>query len=199
MHGTEREAATVMSDRALDRALMDSFPASDPPAAAGFTPPAHLLAANEDTVTAYLVLARPCADKPIGQWRSCGQRRWVTANLPVLFASLSPASALLEALVNQDLAESPGALVLVGLTLPADAMRRLDTPPEHWRERPYRADVRRCGDDWVRERQSLALRVPSALCPGEFNLLINAAHPQLAGVTRGEPEPLDIDPRLRRG
>ena len=152
----------------------------------------------EEFVVAWLVVSRGCADKPVEQWRSCGQGRWVTQNVPALFASLSPASALLEALVNQDLAEMPDSWVLVGLKVPAATMSRLDTPPEHWRDRPYRADVRRCGDRWALEQQSLALRVPSALCPGEYNVLLNTLHPDFGGIGRAEPEALELDPRLRR-
>lgn len=198
MPSTKPELDTANPERALDRALKDTFPASDPPAATSFTPPVVEVANDEELVTAWLVVSRGCADKPVEQWRSCGQSRWVTPNVPALFASLSPASALLEALVNQDLAEMPDSWVLVGLKLPAAAMLRLDTPPDHWRDRPYRADVRRCGDRWALEHQSLALRVPSALCPGEFNVLVNTLHPEFAGVQRGEPESLELDPRLRR-
>jgi RES domain-containing protein len=198
MPSTKPELDTANPERALDRALKDTFPASDPPAATSFTPPVASVPEEEELVTAWLVVSRGCADKPVDQWRSCGQARWVTPNVPALFASLTPAAALLEALVNQDLGEMPDSLLLVGLKLPATRMLRLDTPPEHWKDRPYRADVRRCGDRWALEHQSLALRVPSALCPGEFNVLLNTAHPDFTGVQRGEPEPLEIDPRLRR-
>ncbi len=198
MPSTRPELDVCDDSSALDVALEDTFPASDPPAATSFTPPAGSVDAGEDRITAYVVVGRACADKPVEQWRSCGQGRWVTPNVPALFASLSPATALLEALVNQDLAGTPDGLVLVGLSLPAGRMLRLDTPPENWRERPYRAEVRRCGDRWALEHQSLALRVPSALCPGEHNVLINVLHPDFACLERGEPEPLDIDPRLRR-
>lgn len=198
MPSTKPELDVVNDEPALDHALEATFPASDPPAATSFTPPATSVAANEDLVTAYFVISRTCADKPIDQWRSCGQARWVTGNVQALFASLSPASALLEALVNQDLADSSDPLVLVGLKLPAACMLRLDTPPENWRERPYRAEVRRSGDRWALEHQSLALRVPSALCPGEHNVLVNMLHPDFACLQRCEPETLEIDPRLRR-
>ena len=201
MPSTKPETDTANPERALDRALKDTFPASDPPAATSFTPPVSGNTApdEEDTVAAWLVISRGCADKPLDQWRSCGQSRWVSQNVPALFASLTPAAALLEALVNQDLAEASDAWGLVCLRLPAEAMSRLDTPPDSWRERPYRAEVRRCGDRWALEQQSLALRVPSALCPGEYNVLLNTLHPQFSGIERGDVEPLEIDSRLRRG
>jgi RES domain-containing protein len=199
MPSTKPELETTNPDRALDRALKDTFPASDPPAATSFTPPVFAATPDvEETTTAWVVISRGCVDKPLDQWRSCGQGRWVSQNVPALFASLTPAGALLEALVNQDLAETPDSWVLVGLTLPCDRMLRLDTPPENWRERPWRAEVRRTGDRWALEHQSLALRVPSALCPGEHNVLLNTVHPDFADLRRGDPQPLEIDGRLRR-
>lgn len=199
MPSTEPQLEPVANDRALDRALKDTFPASDPPAAASFTPPVVPVPDAEESLTAWVVISRGCVDKPLDQWRSCGQGRWVTPNVPALFASLSPAGAMLEALVNQDFGDAPDSWVLVGLTMPCAAMVRLDTPPEQWRERPYRAEVRRTGDRWALEQQSLALRVPSALCPGEYNVLLNTLHPDFGTIARRDPEPLEIDPRLRRG
>lgn len=199
MPSTRPELDTRNPERALDKALRDTFPASDPPAATGFTPPASSEAANEDTtICAWLVLAAPCVDKPVEQWRTCGQGRWLSPNVPALIAALSPAGALLEALVNQHLAETPEAWRLVSLKLPASALLRLDTPHEQWRERPYRNDVRLCGDRWALEQQSLALRVPSPLCPGEYNVLLNTLHPDFPRLQRGSDEPLPIDSRLRR-
>ena len=122
MPSTNPEAHPANPERALDRALKDSFPASDPPAATSFTPPATSEAANEDDVCAWVVMPRTCAEKPVEQWRSCGQGRWVSANVQTLFASLSPASALLEALVNHDLVEGADEWVLVSLKMPPGQM-----------------------------------------------------------------------------
>ncbi|WP_154659500.1 RES family NAD+ phosphorylase [Arenimonas composti] len=198
MPTTKPELESANPEPALDAALRDTFPASDPPAATGFTPPTTAEAANEiDEVCAWLVLAAPCVDKPVEQWRTCGQGRWLSPNVPALIASLSPAGALLEALVNQHLEECRDEWKLVPLKLPGETLRRLDNPHELWRERPYRNEVRMCGDRWALEQQSLALRVPSALCPGEYNILINTLHPDFAKLSRGDAQPLEIDSRLR--
>lgn len=46
--------------------------------------------------------------------------------------------------------------------------------------------------------RSAALRVPSAIVPLEFNLVLNPAHPDFDfdQVQDGEPEPYSLDPRL---
>ncbi|MDB6167136.1 MAG: hypothetical protein JWQ83_2276, partial [Lacunisphaera sp.] len=40
------------------------------------------------------------------------------------------------------------------------------------------------------------LRVPSVVVPGEFNYLLNPAHPKFAKIKVGKPETFSFDPRL---
>lgn len=47
--------------------------------------------------------------------------------------------------------------------------------------------TRSLGDAWVRSGRSLVLDVPSAVVPGERNLLINFLHPDLPNITVGQP------------
>jgi RES domain-containing protein len=44
----------------------------------------------------------------------------------------------------------------------------------------------------------VALRVPSSVVLGEFNYLLNPAHPDFARITIARPESFDFDSRLRR-
>ena len=64
MPTTTPETDTANPERALDRALKDTFPASDPPAATSFTPPVTARTApdEQETVAAWLVISRGCAD-----------------------------------------------------------------------------------------------------------------------------------------
>ncbi len=53
------------------------------------------------------------------------------------------------------------------------------------------------GDAWIRAQRSLALRVPSAVVPEEYNLLVNPVHPRFSELRIiGSPEPVVFDPRL---
>ena len=58
--------------------------------------------------------------------------------------------------------------------------------------------AQRIGDAWYDEQVSAALRVPSVILKGQFNVLLNPEHPDWAGVALGEPEPFMFDPRLTR-
>ena len=64
-------------------------------------------------------------------------------------------------------------------------------------ELPYRPDVQQIGAAWIRSGRSLALRVPSAICPEESSILLNPQHAGFAGLQLGALRPFSIDERLR--
>ena len=68
--------------------------------------------------------------------------------------------------------------------------------PETWRADPYSPESQGFGTDWIKAQRSVALRVPSVVVPGEFNYLLNPAHPQFSRIRIGQPEPFSFDPRL---
>lgn len=182
------------SSQVLDKALADTFPASDPPAATSFTPAAPATD-EEESASAYLVMDPAMAEKRLEDWRTCGQARWVSPNVACVQLALSPALALLDALTSHGL-DPAQPWTLAHVVFPASRMLRLDTPHECWRERTFRNDVRLFGDRWALEQQSLLLRVPSPLCPFEHNLLVNLLHADLQTLRLADICPLEVDTRL---
>ena len=80
----------------------------------------------------------------------------------------------------------------------AEELLRLQTDlPSDWKERPYRDTVRQIGDKWSKSNQSLALRVPSAVCEGECNVVLNPEHPDFVKLRLDHLGPMKLDPRLR--
>lgn len=194
MPTTRPDAEPRGAGQLLDKALADTFPASDPPAATSITPAAPRKE-TEETTGAHLILRQATADRGIEDWRTCGQSRWVSPNTPVLQLALSPALAVLDALVSHGF-DTAQEWVVAQVAFPASCMLRLDNPHECWRERTFRDDVRLFGDRWALEQQSLLLRVPSPLCPDEYNVLVNLLHPDLACLRVGQVYPFDVDARL---
>jgi RES domain-containing protein len=197
MPTTQPDRDPRSANQVLDKALADTFPASDPPAATSVTPAAPTPAPADCPVQAWLVLDDAMAAKALDDWRTCGQARWLSPNTPSLQLALSPALALLDALTSHGF-DQDRAWLLARIEADAALMRRLDTPHECWRERTFRNDVRLHGDRWALEQQSALLRVPSPLCPGEYNVLVNLLHPDSATLRLIETCPLEIDTRLRR-
>jgi RES domain-containing protein len=74
-------------------------------------------------------------------------------------------------------------------------LRRL---PANWRTEPAPPELPELGRRWLERHSSLALRVPSAVVPSEFEIVIDAQSEDLARCTIAAPEPFSFDPRLRK-
>lgn len=188
----------------LDEALADTFPASDPPTAtdpsAATSGTAQLPLAQADAVGArvrlYRIIESRQASEPFSGPGSDGGGRWTSPRTPGVYASLSPAAAMLEYLVHLEGA-TPSALLMATASVPRDCVLAQLELPGDWSARPYRATVRQVGDDWSRSRRSLALRVPSAVCPDACNVILNPEHPDFARLEIDQLSPVTLDARLR--
>jgi RES domain-containing protein len=126
--------------------------------------------------------------------------RWSSVGMPVVYASESRSLAVLELLANVEFPEALAATAWVvrSAHVPLAGIEKPTRVPASWRQYPRSTETQAFGDAWLRTRQTLALRVPSAVVPGEFNYLLNPAHPDFDQVELGPPEPFSFDPRLAR-
>lgn len=104
----------------------------------------------------------------------------------------------MESLVHVEDIEDLGAIDwrATEIVLPGAAIERPKGYPKSWRIYPYGQSTQRFGSAWARSRRSVALRVPSAVVPGEFNYLLNPEHPDFARLRVSAAEPFSFDPRL---
>jgi RES domain-containing protein len=188
----------------LDQALADTFPASDPPAAtdpsAATSGTAQVPLAESDAVgdrvRLYRVIEPRQASEPFSGPGSDAGGRWTSPRTQGVYASLSPATAMLEYLVHLEGA-TPPALLMATASIPRECVLAQLELPSEWPARPYRASVRQVGDDWSRHRRSLALRVPSAVCPDACNVVLNPEHPDFVKLEIDQLAPVTLDARLR--
>ena len=127
--------------------------------------------------------------------------RWNSPGLPAVYTSSSLSLATLEVLVHL---EDPELLANLfswfPLEIPDDLAEWLDPgtlPPEWLNDEPGPAS-RAAGDGWLKLRRSAALAVPSVVTPGEWNILLNPAHPDFPKLLPGPAKPFRPDPRLIR-
>jgi RES domain-containing protein len=128
-----------------------------------------------------------------------GGGRWNSRGVHVAYAASSRSLAELEILVHIDRTRAPNDYVFVEADVPNNAIEtvKIEGLPADWRTMPPPPDLRVIGDAWVRAQRSLALRVPSAVIPEEFNLLVNPAHPRFPELRIiGRSEPVVFDARL---
>jgi RES domain-containing protein len=118
----------------------------------------------------------------------------------VVYASSSLALAAVETFVNLEPNLQPKDLVTVEGNIP-DALEiaRVDVKalPTNWHETRDES-LRHVGDEWIRAGRTAALLVPSAAIRGEWNVLLNPAHPDFSKINFREPEPFEFDVRMFR-
>ncbi len=124
--------------------------------------------------------------------------RWNSQGVRVVYTSTSLALAAIETFVNLEPNLQPDDLVSIECELPDDIeMERLgpDHLPRHWYATGNES-LRRFGDSWVRAGSTVALWVPSAAIRGEWNVLLNPAHPLFAKIRSYEAQPFEFDVRM---
>jgi RES domain-containing protein len=94
----------------------------------------------------------------------------------------------------------PGDLVsIVGELAETVEVERLDLKalPARWYQTRDES-LRPFGDDWIAAGRTVALLVPSAAIRGEWNVLLNPAHPEFSKITFYRPKPFKFDARMYR-
>ena len=142
---------------------------------------------------------RPYADLR-GRGGELADGRWHTRGRPVVYGASTAALAALEVRVHLDLPFDllPDDYVLMRIDAPDDMTVRIVEPgelPENWRERDSQT-CRATGDQWLIERASALLLVPSAIIPFEQNVLINPLHPDSMRLTVADIAPFAWNSRL---
>ncbi len=151
-------------------------------------------------------------------WRICRERyaesaltgegaqlaggRWNSVGVPMVYTSWCLSLAALEVFVNLDPNNQPRDLAWLAIEAPVDEQwkRReekdfISRLPQHWRERDD-PETQRFGDDWIRSGRSAGLVVPSVLIEGEWNVLLNPAHPDAKKIRVVERKPFRFDERM---
>jgi membrane protein YdbS with pleckstrin-like domain/RES domain-containing protein len=127
--------------------------------------------------------------------------RWSEAGTRLIYASESRSLATLEHAVHVEDAATETDLVAAEALLPDDVAVERVSPealPPGWDAPEHLPELRRLGTDWVASGRTAVLRVPSAVVLGDWNILVNPAHPDAARLAVQALEPFRLDPRLPR-
>ena len=107
--------------------------------------------------------------------------RWHSKGRPIIYTAEHPSGAMNEMLVNIAREDLPDNFQFLKIELTDDVLVEGIGPehlPANWAQ--DRSVTRAFGDKWLAQQRGLALRVPSALVPETFNVLLNPAHPDAA-------------------
>lgn len=124
--------------------------------------------------------------------------RWHTAGHRIVYLAESPAGALIEAIVHAELNERtwPRFYDLMQVAVPED----IQIEPvnlltqEDWKRFPL--VTRGLGDEWLHAKRTALARVPSAIVPNTWNILLNPEHPAATQIQIVETTRAEYDPRL---
>lgn len=124
--------------------------------------------------------------------------RWHSAGHRIVYLAESPAGALIEVLAHLELgpADWPRSYHLLQAELPAK-LRVLTLDPSKIGNWQSNLDAtRKIGDDWLRAGHSALARVPSAILPETWNVLLNPDHEDASRVSIVKIRLAEYDPRL---
>ena len=125
--------------------------------------------------------------------------RWNRLGVTMVYTATSRALAALEFFVNLDPGEAPEDLLIADAEVKQALLATLDVAllPANWRQRNNKT-CRDAGSGWAASMRSAALRVPSAVVDGEWNVLLNPKHPDFGKIEIGKPKPFRFDERMFR-
>ncbi len=143
------------------------------------------------------------ADDLSGRGAERTEGRWNAEGNAVLYTSTTRALACLETIVHINAGDLPLNRYLVEITIPDAVWKKARSEtsaslPVGWDAEPASLTSVQFGTDWLKAKSSALLIIPSVIISEEFNVLINPAHPDMAGIAARKVRKWVYDPRLHR-
>jgi RES domain-containing protein len=126
--------------------------------------------------------------------------RWNSKGYFVIYTAGSQALACLENLVHRSGEGLNHSFRLIEIDIPEFIeVQNLDFSefPVDWTGVQNYPITQKIGDNWVENRESCVLKVPSAIIPREFNYLINPNHSDFNEIKIKNIFPFEFDSRFR--
>ncbi len=124
--------------------------------------------------------------------------RWHRKGARIVYCAQSLSLASLEFFVHFEPLSKAVALVAVEIEVPDTLVEDLPAAslPSNWDATPPASGTAGIGTEWLNSGRSVALRVPSVLTRGEFNVLINPAQADLKRIRVKSSLDYSYDTRL---
>lgn len=119
--------------------------------------------------------------------------RWNSPGFPVIYTSEHLSLCILEQLVHLDLDLIPANWVTLTLEIPntieSETLSSLPVKKE---------EAKKIGDEWLKTKRTLYLKVSSFVVPDEYNVLINPLHHDMKLIKVSKISHFQFDQRLLR-
>jgi RES domain-containing protein len=112
---------------------------------------------------------------------SGGPNRWNKGDQHVIYAGSSRSLSTLELIVHRNSIAPLDHYKVMVISIPDSdyLIKQIPTKvlPANWRTLSAYPELQQIGTDWYKSKETLVLKVPSAVIPNEFNFIINFEHP----------------------
>ncbi len=131
-----------------------------------------------------------------------GPGRWHKKGNLVIYTSEHASLAAWEKIVHMTSFENlPKNLLLVKIEIP-DGIEILSAPQKvlvnGWDSFPFALETVDYGTSFLREKEHLALKVPSVIIPDEYNIILNPLHPDIRNCKVISSFPFVFDKRVSK-
>ena len=150
-------------------------------------------------ITAYRIGKQKYADDPLsGLGGLSVGGRWHHKGLRVVYCAGHLSLASLEFFVHFSKLQSAIPLVSFELVIPKPLIEELRATqlPADWDALPPSSSTADLGTAWLKSLRTAVLRVPSVVSPGEYNFLINPAHPNAGRIKVAATSLFTYDSRM---
>jgi RES domain-containing protein len=117
--------------------------------------------------------------------------RWHFAGQPVVYLSENPAAALLEVCVHTAVNDVPPEFTLLKVVGPEVEVALIEEASLP--QLASRFDI----TDWLQRRETILLKLPSAIVPHTWNFLFNPLHPDADRFAIAEARRYPFDSRIK--
>ena len=127
--------------------------------------------------------------------------RWNKVGDVMLYFSQNLSLSLLEIIVHVEYAKLPLDYSFLEVEIPDSSIKNIqsiDFIEPKWSTEAAVNQLQMLGSNWLKRKESLAMRVPSAVMHQENNILINPLHKDIAKLKIIKMDKMDFDPRLFR-
>ncbi|MFZ1527438.1 MAG: RES family NAD+ phosphorylase [Ferruginibacter sp.] len=148
-------------------------------------------------MTGFRICNTTYADDISGRGAKLYGGRWNSAGFPMLYLGEHISLCAVELLVHLQPKDKSTAFALLNIDWPDAAKTTAINPAKL--KRNWHNDIaytRFMGDEFIKDKSSLLMKVPSAIIPDEFNFLANPLHPDFKKIKISKSREFLFDDRL---
>lgn len=123
-----------------------------------------------------------------GLFASGSANRWNRRGQFVIYAGSSRSLSTLESIVHRSsvIPTIPYKILVISISDNEHLVKqiRLDELQDNWRTMAAYSALQEIGSDWYERKETVILRVPSAVIVQEYNYILNMEHPDFANEVR---------------